>query len=178
MPKKAKRVFEGVIYDVYHWEQQMFDGSYETFEMLKRPDTVKVIAVKDDRIVILDQEQPDQEPFIDIPGGRHDDEAESELDAVQRELHEETGMIFNNWKLLEVTQPLAKIEQFVYVFLAYNFDQQGEQRLDNGEKITVELMTLDQVKALTNSPKARYLPKDIFESVETINELLELPEYS
>ena len=45
VPKEAKKVFSGVIYDVYQWPQEMFDGSMQTFEMLGRPDTVKILAV-------------------------------------------------------------------------------------------------------------------------------------
>ncbi len=36
IPPNAKRVFKGIIFDVYQWQQKMFDGSKETFEMLKR----------------------------------------------------------------------------------------------------------------------------------------------
>lgn len=46
--------------------------------MLKRPDTVKTIAVKDDQIAVLEQEQPGRTPFVSLPGGRHDIENENE----------------------------------------------------------------------------------------------------
>ena len=42
IPANAKKVFHGVIFDVYQWEQEMFDGTKEIFEKLKRPDTVVV----------------------------------------------------------------------------------------------------------------------------------------
>ena len=53
IPADAKRVFEGVIFDVYQWQQKMFDGSTETFEVLKRPDSVEVIAIKDGKMVVI-----------------------------------------------------------------------------------------------------------------------------
>ncbi len=90
LPPQAKRVFEGIIFDVYHWQQQLFDGSYTTFEMLKRPDTIQVLAVRDNQLVILEEEQPGHPAFYGVPGGRHDQPAESELDAARRELREET----------------------------------------------------------------------------------------
>ena len=40
IPPEADRVFRGEIYEVYQWPQKMPDGSVETFEMLRRPDTV------------------------------------------------------------------------------------------------------------------------------------------
>ncbi len=54
--------------------------------MLKRPDTVKVIAIKDDKIVMLEQEQPSHPAFYDFPGGMHDDEDETELEATKKRI--------------------------------------------------------------------------------------------
>ncbi len=45
IPEQAELKFRGVIFDVYQWPQEMFDGSVETFEMLRRADTVKIIAI-------------------------------------------------------------------------------------------------------------------------------------
>lgn len=177
VPKDAKLAFKGIIYDTYQWQQKMFDGSFETFEMLKRPDTIKILAVKDGKVIILEQEQPGHEAFYDLPGGRHDVESESELDAAKREMVEETGMTFKTWKLLDITQPHTKIEQFVYIFLATDFDKQTEQHLDAGEKIDVQYFDFQTVKQLTNDPKARYLPKELLDKADTLDELINLPEY-
>ncbi len=178
IPPQASRVFKGIIYDTYQWQQKLFDGSEKTFEMLRRPDTVKVIAVKDNRLVVLEQEQPNQASFCDIPGGMHDNEHESEMDAAKRELLEETGLTFGTWRLLEVTQPNYKIEQFVYIFLATDFESETEPHLDAGEKIEVKLLDLEEVKAMLDSPKNRYLPKEILRRVDSIDELLTLAPYT
>lgn len=178
VPKSAECVFKGKIFDVYHWQQKMYDGSTETFEMLKRPDTIKVIAIKDDKLVILDQKQPDSDQaFLDLPGGRHDYEQESELDAAKRETLEETGMSFNDWRLISIEQPHSKIDWFVYLFLATGFENQGKQKLDNGEKIEVRLVDFDELKELVNEPNARHLPKELIESCADLDDLLNLPEY-
>jgi hypothetical protein len=59
IPEHAHKVFEGVIFDVYQWEQEMFDGSKATFEMVKRPYTVEVIPVMiDGTIAIAYEQQP------------------------------------------------------------------------------------------------------------------------
>ncbi|HEX5455905.1 MAG TPA: NUDIX domain-containing protein [Candidatus Saccharimonadales bacterium] len=178
VPKDAERVFKGRIFDVYHWQQKMFDGSYETFEMLKRPDTIKVIAIKNGKVVVLDQLQPDSPAaFFDLPGGRHDYEEESELDAAKRETLEETGMTFKDWRLIDVQQPHSKIDWFVYLFLATGFEEQQAQNLDSGEKIKAELKSLDELKALLHDPRTRHLPRDIIESCLSIEDLAGLPEY-
>ncbi len=176
IPPSAERVFKGIIYDTYHWRQQLFDGTMATFEMLKRPDTVKVIAVKDDKIVVIEQEQPNHGIFYDIPGGIHDHDDEDELQAVKRELLEETGLTFKTWKLLNVTQPHNKIEQFVYMFLATDFAGEQLQMLDAGEKITVQYLSFDEAKNILSSKQARYLPKEI-EKSHSLSDLLQLPAY-
>jgi|SRR3989344_5827373 len=176
IPEQMQRVFKGVIFDVYQWQQKMYDGSYATFEMLKRPDTVKVIPVKDGKLVVEEQEQPQLGFFYDFPGGRHDNDAETELEAVKREMLEETGMTFATWKLIRVEQPQSKIDWLVYTFLATDFIDQKEQHLESGEKITVTLKTFSEVKKLLGDPRVRYLAKDVLESLNIIDDLLQLPD--
>src|SRR3989338_338565 len=91
IPPHAKRVFQGVIFDVYQWEQEMFDGTRAIFEKLKRPDTVVVFPVlPDGKIILTEQEQPGKKPFIGATGGRID-EGEEVLAAARRDLLEESG---------------------------------------------------------------------------------------
>ncbi|NCU30589.1 NUDIX domain-containing protein [Candidatus Saccharibacteria bacterium] len=122
IPEEATKVFEGVLFDVYQWQQKMFDDSYKTFEMLKRADTVLVIAVDDqDRVVVITEEQPGL-PLREyrLPGGRVDPQYKSVLDAAQHELVEETGIECAQWQYIETVQPEIKIEWFLHVFLASN----------------------------------------------------------
>lgn len=177
MPPEAKRVFKGIIFDVYHWQQQMYDGTYETFERLKRPDTVQIIAVKDDKIVLQKQQQADwPEPKYSIPGGRRD-ENEDEFTAAKRELLEETGMRFKTWRLIVVKQPHSKIDWLVYTFLATGFESQTEPTLDAGERIITELVPFAKAKDLLASDKSRFNIKEITEA-GSITELLAMPEYT
>lgn len=173
VPKNAKRVFKGIIYDTYQWQQKLFDGSFATFEMLKRPDTVKVLAVKNGRVVITEQEQPNQRKFYDIPGGMHDQENETELEATQRELLEETGLIFKTWRLLTAVQPHRKIEQFVYIFLATDFVESIEPNADAGEKIKVHLLPFDEAKELLSSADARFFP-EVLREADSLEDLYAL----
>ena len=65
MPENAKCVFKGEIFDVYQWEQEMYDGTKATFEKLKRPDTVVVFPVlPDGQIILTEQEQPGKKLFV------------------------------------------------------------------------------------------------------------------
>ena len=99
MPASAKMVFKGKIFEVWQWQQKMYNGTTQTFERLKRPDTVQVIPVVGSKILTQRQEQPDQSaPFFSFPGGRCD-EREDPLAAVKRELLEETGYVSKEWQL-------------------------------------------------------------------------------
>lgn len=174
IPEQATCVFHGIIFDVYQWQQKMYDGSTKIFERLKRPDSVQVIAVKDEKIVVLEQEQPDMGFFYSFPSGRHDVKSENELQAAQRELREETGMTFSSWRLVSATQPYSKIDWIVYTFLATDFISQQEQQLDAGEKIAITFKKLEEVKELNQQPQTRDLAKDIFDKVHSIQELVQL----
>ena len=176
IPEQAQKMFKGIIFDVYQWQQELYDGSHATFEMLKRPDTVRAICVKEGKIVVLEQEQPGVGMFYDFPSGRHDVENENELDAAKRETLEETGMSFANWRLLDVMQPHVKIDWFVYTFLATELTSEVAQELDGGERVTVTLKTFEELKELIKDPKARYLAKDVLENVNSLDELLALPD--
>lgn len=177
VPPQAKRVFKGIIFDVYQWQQKMFDGSEATFEMLKRPDTIKVLVVKDGKIVLINEEQPDHKPAIEMPGGRHDVPDETELECAQRELHEETGFVCKTWKLLDVQQYHHKIETMLYIYLATDFVRQDEPHLDAGEKISLQLVDYNECLRLSKTPEGKYLPRDLLEKAGSIDGLLALPEY-
>lgn len=152
IPEKAKRVFKGVIFDVYQWEQEMYDGSTATFEMLKRPDTVLVIPTIDDKILITDQEQPDKKPFYSLFGGRLD-EGEEPMNGAKRELLEESGMVSEDWELWKTYEPFSKMDWQVYMYIARNCKKVAEQKLDPGERITIRQVDIHQFIEMVTSEK-------------------------
>ncbi len=142
--------------------------------MLKREDTAKIIAVKDDKIIITHQKQPRKKWFYDFPGGRNDSPSENELDAAKREMAEETGMIFRSWRLVAAKQPFAKIDWLVYTFIATDFIAQGPQNLDGGELIGVEEVSFDQLKRLAKTER-RFSENEIIKAANSLDDLLNLP---
>jgi ADP-ribose pyrophosphatase len=178
VPPGATRVFKGILYDVYHWQQKMFDGSRATFEMLKRPDTIEIMAIKDGKLVAITDEQPGRKPELKLPGGRHDVEAETELDCAKRELHEETGLRFKTWKLIKADQLHFKIEQALYIFVATDLEGEDSPHVDaGGEKIAVRMMDFAEARKIAEAGTSRWWPNQILRSVNSFDELLALPEY-
>lgn len=158
IPPKADCVFRGEIYEVHQWPQKMPDGSVKTFEMLRRPDTVMVIALDQaGDVLVIDEKQPGGVVRKNhLPVGRVDSSDESVLVAAQRELREETGCTFANWRLLDVVQMEKKIEWFTYLFLATGALHRAAQHLDAGENITVRSAPLAEV--LHQDSVLRYFP--------------------
>jgi ADP-ribose pyrophosphatase len=178
LPDEARRMFKGMIFDTYQWPQKLFDGSEHTFEMLKRADTVTAICIVDDKILVIDDEQPHLGSRQSFPGGRVDETDEDILSAAQREVQEETGYSFKDWRLIKVWQPYRKMEWFVYVWLAWDMSAQQPPHLDPGEKITVESLDFDTVKSLVMQ-KTGYLGEssDILKPLNSLPDLLASPEF-
>ena len=174
IPENAELVFSGKIFDVYQWPQQLFDGTTETFEMLSRKDTVKIIAIKDDKVVITYQKQPRKDWFYDLPGGRNDNPEENELAAAKREMLEETGMTFRTWKLVEVRQPFMKLDWLVYTFIATDFIAQEPQKLDGGEQIKVKEISFEELKTMAGSEE-RFSKYSVIDKSSTLADLLNTP---
>src|SRR3989344_31568 len=109
IPDHATCVFRGKLFDVYQWEQKMFEGSTATYKKIKRPDTVVVFSVlKDGRIILTEQEQPGKDPFVGATGGRVD-EGEDVLQAAKRELLEESGYEADRYELRAAQHPVGKM---------------------------------------------------------------------
>ena len=140
LPPNAKKVFSGLIWDVYQWPQKMFDGATHTFECLKRVNTAVIIPVVGDKILIQRQLQP------------HWDR---ELDCAQRELLEETGYVSDNWELFEKGYPYRSMIWERFVFIARDCKKISEQHLDAGERIVLETVSFDKFLNLADHPDWR-----------------------
>ena len=180
IPDNAVKTYSGVIFDVYQWPQEMFDGAKKTFEMLKRWDTLQIIAIKDGKIVIVKDEQPGRPVQTHVPGGRSDDSDTSWLAAAQREMLEETGMSFKNWRLIAVEQPQPKIEWFGVFYLATDFVDQIDQNLDSGEKIEVLRWDFNYLRnyVLTGTEPTLNYMIPLMNACKTLDDLLVLPEFT
>lgn len=155
IPETAKTVFTGHIFAVHQWPQRMYDGSIATFEKLSRADTVGVLAVtQDKKIVISQQEQPSMQPFISLLGGIVDS-GEKPFTTAQRELLEEAGGETKDWKLWFSTQPISKIEWAMYMFIAKNCSFDQPQQLDVGEKISLKYVDFEEFIQIVFEPTFR-----------------------
>ena len=142
IPLQAKKVFTGKIFDVYQWEQEMYDGSTHTFEMLKRPATVQVIPVAGNEILLSYEEQPMKPRSYSLFGGRQEP-GEDPLVCAKRELLEETGFESDDWELYRQYEFPGKIDWTVYLYIARGCRKVAEQHLDAGEKIEIKPVSFE-----------------------------------
>jgi ADP-ribose pyrophosphatase len=155
IPEHATRVFKGIIYDVYQWEQVMFDGSKEIFEATKRPDSVQVIVIdKDNNILLSEEEQPGHEPYLGFFGGRVEDKEEP-LAAAKRELLEETGLSCDKWEHVDSYPAPGNQEWNAHLYIIRNPEQTQNKQEDPGEKVTIKKVTIEEFAELISRRKLR-----------------------
>lgn len=158
---EAERVFKGVRFDVYQWTQKQFDGSLATYEIVKRNDTVIVIPVIGEEIVLVREQQPhwDKAGFTLVAGMVNPDE---ELEAAaRRELEEETGLIFKNYHLVHIETTTPAVEWFAYTFIASDYQGEKEKKLDPGEKNETVKVSLNKLVTMTRNRELFYRPRFI-----------------
>lgn len=179
IPKTAKKVFTGEIFDTYQWRQKLYDGTQATFEMLKRPDTVVILAIVDGKVVLEEQTQPSKPWHFTLPAGRVDP-GETPLAAAKREMREETGMTFSRWELKSAHQLHTKFDWYIYTFVAQDLLQQEPQQLDGGEKIKVTEVAYSKIVSLVKTGHmqwSQFLLGLILNNKESLKDVLAHPNF-
>lgn len=153
IPESATRVFEGVMFDTYQWEQEQFDGSFKTFEKLRRCDTTSVVPLlPNGNFLIAEDSQPGRDTVLTFPGGQVDKGEDPEAGAL-RELLEETGYRAENIELWKSAQPVTKIDWAIYTFIARDLVKVEEPKPDAGERIVLHELTFDELLLLPEDPR-------------------------
>jgi len=137
LPNHAKCVFKGILFDTYQWEQKLPNGSFTTFEMLRRKHAVSVIAIKDDSVYYVEECYPGQDHFTGLIRGCANNYEDNPLDTAKRELLEESGMVSNDWSLILETNSHPFIDCPIYIYVAKNCNKISTQELDASENIKV-----------------------------------------
>lgn len=187
LPDYAVKVFRGVIFDIYQWDQEQFDGRKKLFELGSRLDTVVIIPVVDDKFIINHEEQPNNYFRTGFPMGRLDFESEDVVEAALREYSEETGITPKKLFHVITEQPIAKILWNIHTFIAVGEKEKHDIALDGGEKIENKHISFDEaynmmknleleipkliMKPLLNETKKQFLdrfssPEKYFEEIK------------
>lgn len=154
IPKEAKLIFKGILFDTYQWQQKQFDGSVKTFEMIKRKSTVDIVCIVGNKFMVLLEEQPNSPAFFCLPGGRVED-GENSIATAKRELLEESGYEAGYLKVLFEWFGPSKMHFHESLILARNCKKIASQNPDSGEKISVKFINFEEFLALVRIPSFR-----------------------
>lgn len=181
IPKEAKKVHDGVLFDVYQWQQKLYDGSTATFERIKRVHLVLAVVIEDGKICVQQHEQPGKPLHWGIPGGRVEPDEDLQQ-AAARELKEETGLVCKNWSLKHVGMFTQKIDGYIYTYVATDITERGKPAYDPGEKFyDLEWWDADRILSQLKEnmqPREDFLIEEIGIRGRTVDELRELPDIS
>ena len=155
MPKNAKKVFQGELFSVWQWEQEMYDGSFATFERIQRADYAYAVGVLDDeRLLLVKDEQPDRD-WVITPAGGKVDEGETPPQAAEREFEEETGYKAGSLKEWFSYRPNTKLDMEIHAYVARDLELTGQTALEPGERIELTPYTFDEFLQLGENPRLR-----------------------
>ncbi|NND70681.1 MAG: NUDIX hydrolase [Rhodothermales bacterium] len=122
------------------------------FHVVEYPDWVSVLAVTDDRkVVLVEQYRHGVESVsLELPAGRID-RAENPESAAVRELEEETGYVADDLRLIGTCAPEpAKHNNFAHLYFSGNVKRKGIARPDASEDIQVCLLPVAELDTAIN----------------------------
>ena len=145
IPKNAVKVFKGKVWDVYQWKEVASDGKEVVIEGLKRKNTSRILAVLNNKIILTKETDLDGKIFYNVLGGTIE-EREKPIEAAKRELLEESGLVSEDWELLEKIDVinLPRVEFYSYIYIAKNCIKNSNQKLDPTEKIELAEVNFDE----------------------------------
>ena len=143
------------------------------YYVLEYPDWVNVIAITKDGLFVMERQYRHALgcTCYELPCGVME-EGESPLEAVKRELSEETGYGGGEWtELMTLSANPSTMTNLTHCFLATGIEKMTDQHLDPTEELSVHLLTREEVldllrnnqmmQSLMVAPLLKYLSKDV-----------------
>jgi ADP-ribose pyrophosphatase len=142
-------VYAGRLLEVHRDRVRLPDGSEGVREYIRHPGAVAIVALFDDRRVLLERQfrYPLARAFIEIPAGKLE-RGEDPLVTGKRELLEETGYVAKEWRRLgQIHNAIGYSDEVIEIWLARGLERR-EQRLAEGEFLEVFTVPLAEAQAM------------------------------
>ena len=140
-------IYNGAVLNVVRDDILLPNGNRGIREFCQHVGAVAVIPVLDDGRVIMERQYryAHGRVFFEIPAGKLDSPDEPPLEAVKRELREETGAVAERITYLgRIDTTPALIDEKIHLYLAESLTF-GERELDDDEFLSVEFVPLDEL---------------------------------
>ena len=142
-------VYQGSLLKVHRDIVRLPDGSEGSREYIKHPGAVAILALTEDRQLLLERQYryPPRREFIEIPAGKLEP-GEPHLATAKRELLEETGYEAGEWiSLCTVDTAIGYTDERIELFLARKLVKKT-RKLDPGEFLEIFLLPFDDAVAM------------------------------
>lgn len=143
----GEEIFDGVVVHLIRDRVRLPNGHEGVREVIRHVGAVCVIPIFENGDVLVERQfrYPHAKVLLEIPAGKLDSKSENPLDAVKRELYEETGYTAEKITLLgELYTTPAFVDEVIWMYLAEVLTAADDkQHLDEDEFLTVERMPLD-----------------------------------
>lgn len=143
---ETKQIFQGRIISVQLDTVRLPNGETSTREIVRHPGAVAVLALLEDRLLVVEQyRKPLERMQVEIPAGKLEF-GEDPQEAALRELEEETGYKARTIRHLRTfsTSP-GFAEEVIHLYVADDLER-SEAHLDEDEFLTCEAITLEQAE--------------------------------
>lgn len=147
----SEEIFKGVVVHLYKDEIELPNGGKSVREVLRDCRAVCVIPIDSEGNVTMVRQYryAHSKVLLEIPAGKLD-AGEDFLEAAKRELLEETGTVAGKYTFLgEIYTTPAFVDEVIYMYLATELDERGEQQLDRDEFLNVEKIPLATLVDMT-----------------------------
>ena len=136
-------IFHGHVVDLRVDQARIGDGSLREREVVVHPGGVSVVCLTDDNEVLMVRQfrYAAGEVMLELPAGKLE-AGEDPFDAMRREQREETGTTAERYVSLGVICPTPAYDTERIYLWACRVTGWGEQKLDDGELLEVERISL------------------------------------
>lgn len=141
-------IYDGNLIKLYKDNVMLPNGKQIVREYIKHVQAVAVVAMDDDGKIVIEHQfrYPFRAETLEIPAGKLNFEGENLIDAVKRELHEETGITASEITYLCPFWPVcAYSTETIHLFFARGLSFGRERELDEDENINIEMIPIRDV---------------------------------